>query len=189
MKQDTRRVTDAATEPLSLDEAKLHLRVDSSDEDAYITALIKVARLECENKTQRALITQTWETTLERFTDCIELRFPPLISVSSVKYLDEAEVEQTLDAAAYRVDSYAEPAHVIRAYGQEWPPVLPGHPSAVRVRYTAGYGDATQVPVALKQWMLLHIGHWYANREASVKDLKALPMADGLLDPYRIVMF
>jgi uncharacterized phiE125 gp8 family phage protein len=189
MKQDTRRVTDAATEPLSLAEAKVHLRVDSSDEDDYITALIKVARLECENKTQRALITQTWETTLERFTDSIQLRFPPLIEVSSVKYLDESEVEQTLATSVYRVDVYAEPACVIRAYGQEWPTVLPGHPNAVRVRYTAGYGAASAVPAALKQWMLLHIAHWYDNRTAGVKSMQTLPLLDGLLDPYRIVMF
>lgn len=189
MKQDTRRITDAATEPLTLAEAKLHLRVDGSDEDDYITTLIKVARRECENKTQRALITQTWETTLERFTDCIELRFPPLVSVSSVKYLDEDEVEQTLATSVYRVDSYAEPARVIRAYGQTWPAVLPGHPSAVRVRYDAGYGAASAVPEPLKQWMLLHIGHWFNSREAAVKSGQTLPLLDGLLDPYRVLMF
>ena len=189
MKQDTRRITDAASEPITLEEAKLHLRVDATDEDDYISALIKVARSECENKTQRALITQTWETTLQGFTDCLQLRFPPLIAVSSVKYLDEDEAEQTLAPTVYRVDAYAEPAYVIRTYGETWPTVLPGHPSAVRIRYTAGYGDATAVPQPLKQWMLLHIGHWYANREGSTKDLGTLPMLDGLLDPYRVLMF
>jgi uncharacterized phiE125 gp8 family phage protein len=183
-----RLITAPATEPLTLAEAKLHLRVDATDEDTMITSLISVARHECENRTGRALITQTWEVTLDCFEDSMELPHPPLQTVSSVKYLDEDEVEQTLGTTVYRVDGYAEPARVTRTYGETWPDVALDYPNAVRIRYVAGYGDdATDVPPPLKQWMLLHIGHWYANREASAKDLRTLPMLDGLLDPYRVV--
>jgi uncharacterized phiE125 gp8 family phage protein len=181
-----RLITAPATEPVTLAEAKLHLRVDASDEDDLITSLISVARHECENRTGRALITQTWELTQECFEDAMELPHPPLQAVSSVKYLDEDEVEQTLATTVYRVDGYAEPARVIRTYGETWPDVALDYPSAVRIRYVAGYGDdAADVPPPLKQWMLLHIGHWYANREVSTGRL--LPMLDGLLDPYRVV--
>lgn len=183
-----RLITAPATEPVTLAEAKLHLRVDASDEDTLITSLISVARHECENRTGRALITQTWELTRDCFADEMELPQPPLQSVSSVKYFDTSEVEQTLASSVYRVDSYSQPGRVTLAYEETWPDIALEYPNAVAIRYVAGYGAAaSSVPPPLKQWMLLHIGHWYANREAASKDLRTLPMLDGLLDPYRIV--
>ena len=49
------------TEPVSLNEAKAFLRVDSDEDDNYITSLIKTAREWCEDYQHRAYITQTWE--------------------------------------------------------------------------------------------------------------------------------
>ena len=181
-------VTPPAVEPITLAEAKAHLRVTASDEDALITALITAARTTCENEIRRSLITQTWELTLDQFPDAIELPYPPVIGVTSVQYIDATGgTETTLSAASYTLDAKCEPGWLVPAYGYEWPTPR-DEINAVTVIYTAGYGASSAVPEAIKAWIKLHVGHWYANREASVVGATAvqLPFAAGLLDPYRV---
>jgi len=47
-------------EPISLDEVKTFLRVETGDDDALIAALIAAAHLHIESQTQLALVTQSW---------------------------------------------------------------------------------------------------------------------------------
>lgn len=183
------RIVAPAVEPLTLAEAKLHCRVDGSDEDALITALIVAAREQAEHETGRALVTQTWELVHDEFPEAFVLRRAPIQSVTSLKYLDDATgAEQTLDPADYLLDKDSEPGYVVPAYGKAWPATWPV-PNAVRVRYVCGYGLAAAVPVAIKQWMLLAIGTMYAQRETLIVGQSAsLPdrFWAGLLDPYRL---
>jgi uncharacterized phiE125 gp8 family phage protein len=183
-----RLITPPATEPVSLAEAKAHLRVTGSDEDALITALIIAAREAAEHETGRALITQTWEKTLDMFPEAIELPNPPVQSVTSIKFLDENGDEQTLSSSSYTLDNASDsrPAWVTPVYGRTWPDTY-AEVNAVKVRYVAGWANAAAVPQSIKQWILLNIGHWFENRE-STSDMKRepLPFIGGLLDRYRI---
>lgn len=176
-------ISPPAEEPISLATAKLHLRVDSSDDDALINALIATARRQAEQETRRYLITQTLERTLDAFPCALIL--PPLQSVSSIKYLDAAGVLQTLAAEQYVVDALSAPARISRAESVDWPTTRAQH-NAVTIRFVAGYGAAAAVPETIKQWMLLQIGHWYANREASSQKLEPLPFVDSLLNDSRV---
>lgn len=182
------RITAPATEPIDLATAKLHCRVDGSDEDALITALIIAAREQAEHETGRALVTQTWELVHDAFPEAFVLRKSPIQSVTSIKYLDSTGVEQTLSAGDYLLDNASEPGYVVPNYGKAWPASY-GVPNAVRCRYSAGYGAAAAVPQAIKQWMLLAIGTMYANRETfGVGQAFSIPdrFWSGLLDPYRL---
>lgn len=183
------RIAAPASEPLDLATAKLHCRVDGSDDDALIAALIVAAREQAEHETGRALVTQTWELVHDAFPEAFVLRRAPIKSVTSLKYLDSADgTEQTLDPADYLLDKDSEPGYVVPAYGKAWPATWPV-PNAVRVRYVCGYGLAAAVPVAIKQWMLLAIGTMYAQRESLISGQTAsLPdrFWAGLLDPYRL---
>lgn len=183
-----RRLTDAATEPVSLAEAKAHLRVTAADDDTLIEALIKAARQACENELGRALITQIWQKTLDVFPESIDLPYPPVQAVQSIDYLDEAGALTVLPAASYTLDDRSEPAWLVPAYDYEWPATLDAV-NAVTVTYTAGYGDATAVPEAIKAWIKLHVGHLYENREATLigAPIVPLPFLNGLLDGYRVV--
>lgn len=182
-------ITAPATEPVSLAEAKTHLRVTSSDDDTLITALIAAARDAVEHELQRSLITQTWEKALDMFPDAIELPHPPVQSITSLKYLDVDGVEQTLSSASYTLDTASDsaPAWLTPAYGYGWPDTYE-EVNAVKVRYVAGWADATAVPQPIKQWMLLNIGHWYENRESvNIGNITStLPFVNSLLDRYRI---
>lgn len=163
-------ITPPAEEPITLQEAKLHLRVDSNDDDTLITSLITSAREYCEDFLNRALITQTWDLTLDDWPDedYIKVPLPPLQSVTSVTYYDTDNNATVMDAADYFVDDQSEPGRVHLAYGESWPSTTLRPANGVVVRFVAGYGNAANVPQKIKQAMLMLIGHWYENREASV---------------------
>ena len=186
------RTIDAASEPVSLSDAKANMRVTDSSEDALIGTLIAAARQMAENLLGRALITQTWRKTIDAFADAIELPYAPVIAVTSVKYLDLDGAQQTLSTNSYYLDNRSEPAWLVPAYGYVWPDTLLTA-NAVEVTYTAGYGvDGTAVPAAIKQWILLAVGAMFENREAFVITQGSAAMLepgfwDGLLDPYRII--
>jgi uncharacterized phiE125 gp8 family phage protein len=179
-------VTAPTIEPVTLAEAKLHLRVDHGDEDALIESLVTSARTHVEHVTSRAFINQTWRLSLDAFPAEIRLPRPPLSSVTSLQYLDGNGTLQTLSASSYTVDSDAEPGRVVEAYATTWPSVR-NDIRAVRVTYVAGYGaTAATVPQPIKQAILLLVGHWYANREAVGTVGSDIAFAvDALLAPFR----
>ncbi len=172
-------------------EAKAHLRVDNSAEDALIASLIAAATTRAERHTQRALLTQTLELRLDAWP-CSRawLPRPPAASIVSVKWTPYGGTEQTLAGAAYALRAGTEPGQLVFDRS-----LLPGDTLAtlatpIAIRYTAGYGAAAAVPAPIKQAMLLMIGHWYANREAVVIGAGANEVPMGvkwLLDPYRVM--
>lgn len=164
-------VTAPATEPVSLGEAKAHLRVDISDDDALINNLIAAARRHIElTLCNRAFITQDWDYFLKEFPegDTIEIPLPPLQSVTSLKYKDKDGVETILPTTEYIVDANATPGRVILAYGKSWPSFTPYPSNPVAIRFKAGYGAATAVPEEIKQAIKILVGHLYEYRELVV---------------------
>ena len=160
-------ITPPASEPVSLDEAKAYLRIDTSDEDAIISGLITVAREYCESFQNRAYLTQTWELSFDDFPDMpIRLPRPPLVSVESVKVIDSTGEETVLDPSDYIVDTDSEPGRIAFAQGKCWPSVELRPVNAVKIRYTAGYGDSNKVPQSVKQAMLIYIAHRYENPDS-----------------------
>lgn len=176
--------TAPATEPLSLDEAKDHLRVDIADHDTRITALIVSARECVERVTGRALITQTLTLTLDAFPcDGIELPRAPVSSITSVTYKDTSGATQTLDTAAYQYDLSDVTPRIVPAPGYVWPSTEYGRLAAVTVVYVAGYGAASAVPASLKHAMRLIIGTLFAFGEDVISGtiVNEIPTSAALL--------
>ncbi len=187
--------TGPAAEPLTTAEAKAHLRVDASDEDTLIDALVKAARMRLEDETSRAFITQTWQLLLRGWPSCGQIRLPrpPLATVVSVTYTDIAGSPQTISASNYAAVTTVEPGCVVLAPYVAWPTasLYTGWP--IVVEYTCGYGAAgSAVPETLRTAMRQLVGHWFENREAvTVAAMQALklPMSvDWLIEPYRLRM-
>lgn len=186
-------ITAPTTYPVTLAEAKAHLRVDSTDEDTLITAMITAATETAEQITGRAIMTQTWELTLDGFPSEFELTRVPVASVTSVKYLDMDGVQQTLSNALYLVrtaDDFGF-AKVAPAYNTEWPLAQDSFDS-VAVRFVAGYANAAAVPESIKAWVKLTVSAMYENREAEAYSSRAvsttvkMSFVDGLLDRYKV---
>lgn len=157
--------TQPATEPLTLEEAKEHLRLIDDADDSQVEMWISVAREVVEVVTRRALITQTITATLDRWLCRIQLPMPPLIAVTSINYVDATGATQTLATNQYQVVASGEPAYIVAKHGVTWPTLLP-QPDAITIVYTAGYGDADDVPARAKHAMKMLIGHMAENREA-----------------------
>lgn len=145
--------TAPATEPVTAAECKSHMHIDASDDDTYIGTLITAARQAVEEYTRRALITQTWELALDEAPcgDVIELPRPPLATVTHVKWYDDSDTETTISSSTYYVDLYAEPGKVKLRIGDVWPDQGDLRTAnGILVRYTAGYGAASDVPQAIR---------------------------------------
>lgn len=203
-----RVVAQPTGEQITLDEAKLHLRVDSDGssppahlDDPLIESLIVAAREWCENDTGRALVPQTLELTTSAWPvrgpwgigDQVSLPMGPIGSVVSVTYLDAAGVSTVLAGSGYLVDNWSEPGWIYPAVDTTWPTVQ-SVANAIVIRYTTGFTLPTDspndkpLPKSIKAAMLLIVGHLYENREQS-NDLKLqnIPLAaESLLDRYRL---
>ncbi len=201
-------LTPPAGEPVSLDEAKLHLRVDFNDDDGLIQMLISSARQAAETITNRQFITARWRMILDSFPGpslmgvlagqpftlpghAILIPKSPVQSVVAINYLDMASVQQTMPAANYTVDAACEPARITPIFGQIWPIPLP-QISAVSVTFDVGYGDASAVPEGIKSWIKMRVASLYTYREEVVAPsrgrIETLQFVDGLLDPYKVPM-
>ena len=149
---------------IDLATAKAHLRVDTLDEDALITAYLSAAKGSVERSTGKKLTSGAVTQQVSGFPPRggpLSMWYGPVTAIVSVAYDDAAGAEQTL--ADFRLVEGVD-AKLLPAFGDAWPSTAPG-PGAVRITYTAGYA-ADEVPPALDQAVLLLVGHWYANREA-----------------------
>jgi uncharacterized phiE125 gp8 family phage protein len=159
-----RLITPPATEPVSLADLKLHLRIDHAEEDATLTALILVARAAVERLSRRLLLTQTWRVTLDRVPDggIVALPLAPVQTVTALRVADGAGGWTTWPGAAMVLDLTGEPARI--AFRGAVP--VPGQALAgIEIDVVCGYGAAAaSVPPALVQAVKLLAGHWYEAR-------------------------
>ncbi len=198
MRYSVEVVSAPPAEPLTLTETKLHLKVDVTDDDTLITALIQAAREWVESYCRRSLVQRTLELRLDGWP--VEIRLPraPVASLSSVTYTDGNGNTATLAADQYQVDLYGTPPRIVRKPGVVWPVLQFGVINGVQVTYVAGYAPggasptdyAENVPAAIKAALKLLIGHWYENRQAvSMQNVQPteIPLAvRAILAPFEI---
>jgi uncharacterized phiE125 gp8 family phage protein len=171
------RQTAPAFEPVTLAEAKAHLRVDTATDDAYIGSLISAAREWCEQYLDRTLVHTQWVMRFDRFppdgTMDIELPRPPMATAGTttavaMTFTFENGTTSTYSTASYRVDRDGVPGTVKTLYGQTWPPHLQDD-NAISVTWWGGYGaSGTSVPAAIRHAILMLTAHWYESRQAAV---------------------
>ncbi len=181
-------LTAPAVEPVSLDEAKAFLRVETSDDDDVIAALVAGARIHVEAQTRRALITQSWRISADAWP--ADGRLPvlpaPLQSLSAARVYDSDNNTHDVDGQTFVLDLGGSALCFA-----PWAPPAPGRLSlGIEVDVVVGYGDAaSDVPEPLRQAIRLLIAHWYENRglmrEAGTAVLPQNVAA--LIGPYRVL--
>lgn len=173
-----------ASEPVPMLDAHEHVRLHNGGYNDIIHNLLVGARQYAEAFTRRQLVTATWQLAAFDFpcgVDLLRLRHGPVQSITSFQYIDPSGTTQTLDADDYTAVLDPEGAYVVPAYGTTWPTAR-CHPESVLITYISGYGTPAQVPQAIKQAMLLHVGHFFAHPEGE----EPLPAAiDAMLWPFR----
>jgi len=198
--------TAPATEPLTVAEAKAHLRLEHDADDAIVSRILTAAREDAEAFLNQTLVTTTYDVYWDHFpgqgadqrtgpgydeVDRYALEVPrsPLVSVTHLKYNEaSAGTLTTLTVTTdYTVDAASNPGRIVPAFGASWPTAR-AIPNAVTARVVCGYGAAAAVPSAIKSAILLIVGALYENREEFITGTIATRIptsAESLLWKYR----
>lgn len=200
-----RILTQPAAEPITLDQARKHCRVnpdDTSDDWFFTTIAIPAARERCEVKVNRPFMRRIAQEVYDSFKNhALELTLLPVLAVEKVEYIDAASSTLvTLPADQWACDDQGDLERaaffVFPVYGIVWPCPL-WTPNAVRVTYRCGFSDEDPVvnqqdavPPGCKAAMLLTIGALFEHREeimagASPASIPT-PFIDSLLGPQKI---
>lgn len=185
-------VTEPTNEPLTLQQAKDHLRLDTDDDDSLLVDLIKAARVWVEGQTHRALLTQTWDYGIDggwpyrRGQPYIKLPLNPVASITSITYVDGTSPNPTLASTQYTVAARKHGSFIVPAYNVTWPTVR-CVPDAVVVRFVAGESTC---PKPLERAIALLVTHMYENREAvntgQGQVIMDIPYSlEAMISPYR----
>ncbi|KAB2849261.1 MAG: hypothetical protein F9K44_08500 [Hyphomicrobiaceae bacterium] len=181
-----------AIEPVTLEEAKAHLRVDTDPEDTLTQSLITAARVHVEVCLGVALLSQSWLWLFDQWPKVrvAELPLRPVQSIASVKVRDANGNPVTMPASNYLLDGRGNPARLIASGPGGWP-ASGMAANGIEVELVAGYGSAAaDVPRPLRHAILLLVAHWFERREPVEvgEELVTLPdMVGELLQPYRRV--
>lgn len=155
-------------EVLTVTELKQHLALPAEVgvADTLLLDCINAAVEHWEADTNIVCLASTWEEKLDCWPSKIPLELRPVVSVSSVTYLDSSGASATLATSNYTVDTARVQPTVF------WKPlaVLPSLSTVdsvnlVTVTYIAGYSDAaTPLPTLIKQAIKLKAGEFYNER-------------------------
>jgi len=183
-----------ATEPITLSEAREHLRNEGlTADDDYINTLIVTARKWVENYTSRALITQTWVQSWDEVPSgaIFELAVNPLISITSFNYYDENATEQAY--TTYQTDTQSEIATLCPNYNTTFPSIQLGRLNSINLTFVCGYGAAADVPADIKHAMKILLGYFYDENRSGVSNgqgistsVKFPKIVEYLLTNYRL---
>lgn len=172
------QIEDVAEEPITLEEAKTHLRLVQSPEittfDSTITQLITSARMSVENEIHRPIGLQKFELGLRYFPDSVQFPYPPLIDVLKIAYksvgvwtvIHDTSATPPILSDVFQVDNSGDPGELwMTPGGAGWPSAVVDTGFPVRIQYSAGI---TTLPEPLRNAMLLQIGTLFENRESLV---------------------
>jgi uncharacterized phiE125 gp8 family phage protein len=177
-----------AAEPVSLEEARAHLRLDTTDEDTMLGAFITAARMALEGETRRAFVTQSWRLILDQWPGAsVSLPLAPVSAVTEIAVEDPNGSTRMVAASLYETALAGNVPRVVARAGWPMPARRVG---GIHIDFTAGYGAAEAVPQPLKQAILLLSAHWFENREpvSLGPQVSELPLSVAhLVAPYRRV--
>jgi len=184
--------TRPAVEPVSLDEAKTHLRVDDKTENKLIDVLITVARKEAELVTRRAFANQTWQMFLDRWPEgsVLELPFSPLSSVVQIQSFDDSGSPTIFATSNYHVFTYLgdapAPGRIVLKTGAT-PPIATRSGDGVEIEFVAGYGaNACDIPEPIRNAILEEITFRFENRGDCSDGIKS-PIAKAMLNQFKVM--
>lgn len=183
-------ITPPAVEPVSLEEAKAHLRLVGSDDDDYLSALIVAARLQVETAIRRVLIDQTWRIYRDDWPadGLVELPLGPIRSIAEITVWDADGAPKVLSSAAWRLDAASSPARLkLLGAGPS-----PGRPlNGVEIDVVAGFGPSgVAVPQPLRLAIMMLVARWFENREGAAYGVVPSTVADAFeasIAPFRML--
>ena len=134
--------------PLTLQEAKDHLRVIDTYDDSTIVALIQAAANTVQNYTWRPLVEQQWQLLVDYeealAKDEFILTKTPVLSISKVEYYNANNTLTELPTTDYEADASGDPARVKITKR----PTVYNRYNTLIITFTCGYVANVGNPVA-----------------------------------------
>lgn len=178
-------------EPVDYQYAVDFMRIpDQVQQPDIIFSLITSAREWVESYLGYKVSAHSLKVFFDGFSDSLVLPYANLVSVESVKYLDEDEQEQTLASSSYEIVNSSYEASIRAKSGVSWPTVSESTDS-VYITYTAGFSpiglDANgNVPARIKSAICMIASDLYTNRSSQTeKNLYENQAVERLLHPLR----
>jgi uncharacterized phiE125 gp8 family phage protein len=193
-----------AIEPVSVDEVKVHCRIDGTAEDSYIRDfLIPTARRQCEAFARQVFVKRSfrqdiegrcWPSYGQYGIGPIVLDRAPLESITSVAYYASGSTTTTTwSSTNYLADTATIPGRMYLAPGSSWPATSDTRHNAVQVTYVAGHSSTAEgVPTDYRHAVLLMCADLYENRQTEITGTIVGPFtitARELLRPTRNFTF
>lgn len=135
--------------PVTLGQVKEYCRIEDSSSDVMLMDFLRLAVEMVENIAGRKIISQKWKLSLDSFSEVIELPYPSLISVDSVKYFDSENQIQILSTDIYNVVGSGTVGSIALDCNASFPAIY-SKPEAVEIEFTCGYSDVEKVPECIK---------------------------------------
>lgn len=173
--------------PVSLKEAKEHLRLSLSDDthDEMLILLITAATERLEHDIDRQIINATYRQTQFAWgglsiSNEVKLKKKQILSIASVTYAGADGSPVVMDPSEYIFD--AGRGSLFPA-GGSWPEIgSTPNPEAIEIVFDAGYGDkGACVPAIFKQAILLTVGKWFFDPAQEGSALHSQEVAYGHL--------
>jgi len=156
--------TAATSDPISLDRVKRSLGLDNViDFDTTLQELIQSATNAVSNDLGRALVNTTYTLYLQNWPGReIQLPYPPLVAVDSVKYYGDAtETLDTFASSSYTVSTAGDPGVVWVNEDKDWPSLM-NRPNPIEIQFQAGYGsNADDVPAAIQAAVTMTAAYFF----------------------------
>lgn len=179
-------ITSPPIEPITLEAAKLFLRLDDDAEDTLTTDLIRSAREQVETLCRKTLIERTQRINFAPpFNRILYLNIAPIKSVTGMTLHLENGDEEAVPLDNLNINLRATPGSIQKHTLGLWSWHSRPEINAITVDVVAGYGESIDdIPMPLRQAMLLLIGQGYEHRSGT--DMPGIPMmVDALVMPYR----
>lgn len=183
-------ISPPAVEPVTLAEAKAHLRLTGSDDDDYLAAQITAARIQVETATRRLLIDQVWRLYRDDWpTDGrLDLPLAPVTEVVEITTYDADGTPTTLPPSGWTVDTASTPAR-LRLTGAA--PASTRAFNGLEIDVRCGYGPSgLSVPQPLRLAIMMLVARWWENREGFALGVVPSSIADAfeaLVAPHRVM--
>lgn len=163
-------VTAPVIEPVTISECKQHMRIEHSDDDQIIAALINVAvkYLDVTGMLGKAMITQTWAEYVDFHATTVHLSITPVQSVTSIEYYDVNNALQTDTLSNYYIIGTKGYKTIYPKSGYSWP-VTFKRDDAIKITYVVGFGNtAESVPETVRHAIKMLVANYYENRETEL---------------------
>lgn len=172
---------DPTVKVVTLDQAKFNSNIEHVDTDAFLQLLLDAAIVEAENYTERSIQKRGVTIHFSAFSKKMVIPYNPIISITSITYMDVDGLEQTVDSGVYKVVSYDNGLTQKLYFSWDSAPELDADEDfPITVTAVAGYADA---PADIKQAILLIFSHNEMFREDA--PIKLDRSSRAKLRPYR----